>query len=459
MTHDLIIKSGRIITAATQYTADIAIDGHKIAAIGHNLHGDHTIDAAGMLVTPGAVDVHVHMEMPIGDFTSSDDFFTGTRAAAFGGTTTIVDFVETAPGQTMLDALAQRRQLADAGAVVDYGMHMTIGPHDIDKLDQLPDVVDAGCVSFKLYMAYALRLSDDQLLRAFEAIRDVDGWPVVHAENWDIIQELIRRNIALGNVKPRWHPRSRPAIMEGEATGRAIDIATLAGSRLHIFHISSAEAAQRVAAARARGLPVTAETCPQYLLQTQDIYDRPGVEGALGVCAPPIRESAAQEALWRALGRGHLQIVSTDHCPFTRAEKERNLADFSRIPGGVPSVEIRFPALYSEGVRRGRITLNQWVDLCCTTPARLAGFHQKGQILPGYDADLVIFDPQQELQITADILHENADWTPYEGHTITGWPHTTISRGQIIVQDGQFKGQRGHGQYAPRTYPPPQQPQ
>lgn len=452
MTYDLVIKGGRIITAGSDYVADVAIDGEKIAAIGADLSGDKTIDATGMLVTPGAIDVHVHMEMPIGAFTSSDDFFTGTRAAAFGGTTCIVDFVETAPEQTMLEALAARRAKAGARATIDYGLHMTIGPHDMDKLDQLPAVFEAGCVSFKLYMAYGLRLRDDQLFCAFEAIRDVNGWPVVHAENWDIIQELMRRNLGLGNTDPCWHPRSRPALMEGEATGRAIDIATLAGTRVHIFHVSCDEAVQRVAAARRRGLPVTAETCPQYLLNTQDVYDRPGIDGALGVCAPPIRDHQTQQALWRALQRGDLQIVTTDHCPFSRAEKETGLADYSRIPGGVPSVEIRFPALYSEGVRYGRLTLNQWVDLCCTTPARLAGFQHKGQLAVGYDADVVVFDPAKDVTIAPGVLHENVDWSLYEGRTLVGWPAVTISRGEILVQNGEFRGRAGRGRYAPRTY-------
>ena len=452
MSYDLVIKGGQIVTAEATYVADIAVIGERIAAIGVDLVGERTIDARGKFVTPGAVDVHVHMEMPIGNFVSSDDFFTGTRAAAFGGTTCIVDFVETAPQQTMLEAVAQRRAKADAGVVIDYGLHMTISPGDMEKLDQVPGVYEAGCVSFKMYMAYGLCLSDAQMMRALEAVRDVNGWPVVHAENWSIIQELVARNVASGNTDACWHPRSRPAIMEGEATGRVIDIATLVGTRLHVFHITCDEAVQRVASARARGLPVTGETCPQYLLNTQELYDRPGLDGALAVCAPPIRYADSQEALWRALGRGDLQVVSSDHCPFSRAEKESGLTDFSRIPGGVPSVEVRFPALYSEGVRRGRISLNQWVDACCTTPARLAGLWQKGQINPGCDADLVVFDPQKVVEISEASLHENVDWTLYEGKTIHGWPAVTINRGEIIVEDGNFKAKAGRGRFAERSY-------
>ncbi|MCP4428046.1 MAG: amidohydrolase family protein, partial [Chloroflexi bacterium] len=286
MNYDLVIKNGRIITPHTSFYADLAIQGQKIAAIGQDLAGKREIDAVGKLVTPGAVDIHVHLQMPIGDFVSSDDFFTGTRAAAFGGTTSIVDFIERQPGETMLEALAARRALADPRVVLDYGLHMTIGPDDMAHLDEIPAVYAAGCGSFKLYMAYGLRLTDDQLLQALTAVRNINGLPVVHAENWDVICALIDDNLANGNTTPRFHPLSRPAIMEGEAVGRVIDIAALVGTRLHIFHAACDETVQRIAAARARGLPITGETCPQYLLTTQEAYDRPGVEGALPVCAP-----------------------------------------------------------------------------------------------------------------------------------------------------------------------------
>lgn len=452
MKYDLVIKNGRIVTASADYLADVAIEGGQIAAIGSGLEGAREIDAAGKLVTPGAVDVHVHMQMPIGDFVSADDFFTGTRAAAFGGTTTIIDFVEAQPQQPMMEALAARRHEADPKVVVDYGLHMTLSPHELNKLDEMPAVYEAGCASFKLYMAYGFCLNDAQMMRALEAVRDVGGWAVIHAENWDVIQALVARNLAQGRTEPAWHPRSRPAIMEGEAAGRVIDIAALVGAPIHIFHITCDDVVRRIAAARARGLPVTGETCPQYLLLTQDVYDRPGVEGALPVCAPPIRQNDSQEALWQALGSRDLQVVSTDHCPFWKEDKATGLGDFSKIPGGVPSVEIRFPAVYSAGVKSGRMTLNQWVDACCTTPARLAGLHNKGQIAPGYDADLVIFDPEREVTVSTDTLHENVDWTPYEEITVTGWPVTTISRGDVIVDDDHFLGEQGRGRFVRRRY-------
>jgi dihydropyrimidinase len=452
MSFDRVIKNGTIVTADATYRADVGIQGETIAAVGQNLTGDQEVNAAGKLVIPGAVDIHVHMQMPIGDFVSADDFFTGTRAAALGGTTAIVDFVEADEQQTLVDALNERRALADPRVVIDYGLHMTIGPREIDKLDQVPAAYDAGCGSFKLYMAYGLRLNDGQLLEAFEAIQDVKGLPVVHAENWDVITRLVARNLSAGNRSPHWHPRSRPALFEGEAVSRVVALADFVGTRAHIFHVTCDEAVQQIAAARRRGLPISGETCPQYLLLTQEVYDAPGVKGALPVCSPPIRGKEAQDALWRALGDGNLQVVTTDHCPFTSSEKRTGLDDFSRIPGGVPSVESRVAAIYTFGVRRGRLTVNQWVAACCTTPAELAGFSSKGKILVGYDADLVVFDPEKRITLSPQTLHENVDWTPYDQIELQGWPETTISRGQVIVEAGHFRGQAGQGRYVSRQF-------
>lgn len=452
MTYDLVIQNGTIITSADTYKADIAVNREKIVAIGQELKGTKVLDASDKFVTPGAVDIHVHLEMPIGDFVSADDFYTGTRAAAFGGTTTIVDFVERQPGQTMIQAIEERRALADSKVVLDYGLHMTLGPNEIEILDQVPAAFDAGCISFKMYMAYALCLTDSQMMQALEAVRDVAGLAVIHAENWDIITTLIKRNLASGNTSPRWHPRSRPASMEGEATGRVIDIADLVGAKLHIFHVTSPQAVERIVAARERGQPVSAETCPQYLLLTSEVFDRPGVAGALPICSPPIRDKATQELLWKALHNGSLQLISTDHCPFSSEDKATGLDDYSRVPGGVPSIEMRFPALYHFGVRSGHITLNQWVDLCCTTPARLTGFEEKGDIKIGKDADLVVFDPNRQIELSTKTLHENVDWTPYEGLELTGWPSTTLSRGEIIVNDGVFQGLPGRGRYLRRRF-------
>ncbi len=452
MAYDLVIKNGTIVSDESTAVADVAVQGETIAAIGEDLSGKHVIDAGGKLVTPGAVDIHVHMQMPIGNFVSSDDFFTGTRAAALGGTTSIVDFVEPRVEESMVHALAERRALADSAVVIDYGLHMTIGPNEIGKLEQVADAFAAGCVSFKLYMAYGLRLDDGQLLQALDAIAAVNGLAVVHAENWDVICTLIARNLASGNRSPHWHPRSRPASFEGEAVARVVELSSYTGARVHIFHVTCDEAVQQIAAGRRRGLPVTGETCPQYLLLTQKVYDAPGMLGALPVCSPPIRDKDAQRALWRALSNGDLQVVTTDHCPFTIAEKATGLDDFSKIPGGVPSVESRYAAVYTYGVGTGRLSLNQWVNACCTFPAELAGFTRKGRILPGYDADLVIFDPQRDLVLSTESLHEQVDWTPYEGMALRGWPETTLSRGEIIVEGGQFTAAAGRGRFAARNF-------
>ncbi|HNS39396.1 MAG TPA: dihydropyrimidinase [Promineifilum sp.] len=451
--YDLVIRNGRIVTADDVFVADVAVNGETIAAIGKDLQGQRELDATGKLVIPGGIDIHVHLQMPIGRFTSTDDFYHGTRAAAVGGTTAIVDFVETQPDETMLQALAARQALARDKVVIDYGLHMTIGPGDIAKLDQVAVAREAGCASFKLYMAYGLRLTDGELLQALEAIRDVGGLPVVHAENWDVITTLIRRNLALGRTTPHWHPRSRPAALEAEAAGRVIDIAAWVGVPLHIFHVSCGATAARIADAKAQGLPVYGETCPQYLYLTDELYDRPGVDGALPVCSPPLRPAADNEALWEALSAGALDLVTTDHCPFTIEEKATGLGDYSTIPGGVPSIESRVSLIYNGLVSRAEDeddALCRWVDVVATTPAELLGFRNKGRLLPGYDADIVIFDPDERHTITTQTLSETAGWSPYDGIDLRGRPIVTISRGEVIADHGQWLGEAGRGRYVVR---------
>jgi dihydropyrimidinase len=449
--YDLVIKNGTVVTAEATFQADVAIDGEKIAALGHNLTGDRTIDATEKLVIPGGIDVHVHMQMPLGDgVVSADDFFTGTRAAAFGGTTTIIDFVEAQPDQPLLAGLAERQDKANGKVVIDYGLHMTIAPPDLDKLDELPAVYEAGCASFKLYMAYGFRLDDGQLLRALQGVAQTGGLPIVHAENWDVICTLIEQNLAAGRTEPRWHPRSRPELMEGEAAGRVINLATLVDTPLYIFHVSCGAVVERIAAAQQQGLPVYGETCPQYLELSWDLYDRPGVLGAQPVCSPPLRSRAEQANLWAALSNNQLQVVSTDHCPFSSQDKARGLHNFSHVPGGVPSIEARLSLVHSNGVKQGKFSLNRWVDVCATTPARLFGLTQKGVIAPGYDADLVVFDPDRKVTLSTGFLHENVDWTPYDGHKIQGWPSITISRGEVIAENGHFLGKAGRGRFIKR---------
>jgi len=447
MIYDLVIKNGTLVTAMTSYKADIAIKEGKISAIGQSLEGQETIDATDRLITPGAIDTHVHLEMPIGKFVSSDDFYDGTKAAAMGGTTSIIDFVEAKKNQNLIEALEERKSKAASKAVIDYAFHMTIGPEDIKKLDQVQAAYERGCRSFKIYMAYGLRLTDGEILKAFEAIGEAGGLPVVHAENWDIITTLIERNISEGNKGPQWHTKSRPALLEAEAVGRVIDLAAYAGVPVHIFHISCPEAAERIRQARIQGHFVSGETCPQYLFLTDEVFEKEGVEGTLPICSPPIRGIIDQLELWDHLGSDTFHTISSDHCPFTREEKASGAGAFNTVPGGVPSIEMRFPSIYTKGVREGFITENQWVDLCCTMPARLFGLENKGDIQVGKDADLIIFDPEKEFLLSEDSLHETAGWTPYENLKLKGWPETTISRGEVICSKGQFVAPKGRGKY------------
>lgn len=447
--YDLVIRSGQLVLGNGVVSAEIAITDGKIAAIGDNLTAQRSIDANGKLVIPGGVDIHTHMQMPLPAATSSDTFFTGTRAAALGGTTSIISFVHSEPHHTTLAAaLTDRRAEAGPQVVIDYALHIEIGPNEIAKLDELPTIVTDGCATFKLYMAYGLRLTDDQLYQALAAIKAVAGMTVIHTENWDMIGVLQAEALAHGNTEPRWHPRTRPAEFEAQAAATAITIAEFVDTPLHIFHVSTEQVVEQIRAARARGLAVTGETCPQYLLLNWEAFEAAGVQGALPVCAPPIRAQHEQDALWHAVVAGDLQLISTDHCPFMLADKAAGYAkDFTQILGGVPSIEIRLAAMYSRGVRSGMLSLEQWIDLCCTTPARLMGLPTKGELKVGMDADIVIFDPEREVVVSAETLHENCDWTPYAGQKITGWTDTVLSRGEIIVEAGQFKGKAGQGQF------------
>jgi dihydropyrimidinase len=424
------------------------------------LAGGREIEAAGKLVIPGGVDTHLHFTLDLGgDLVSTDDFFTGTRAAAFGGTTTVVPFIHPEEGESAAEAFNRRQREAVGQSVVDYGWHMNIGPEAFQRPGGVRGFVEEtavlGISTYKLYMAYGYRLNDAQLLQAMEAIAGVGGLPVVHAENWELLSHLVQRAVDEGHRHPRWHEKTRPAEFEAEAAARVIAIARWVGLPVEIFHVGTREVVAQIRRARREGVPVYGETCPQYLFMNNGAFEREGIEAAYAVCAPPLRSEEDRLGMWQALAQDDLQIVSTDHCPFTKQQKQAGLqSGFHKIPGGVPSLEMRMAALYSEGVAKGRFSENRWVELCSTFPARLHGFAQKGVIAPGYDADLVVFDPPARHTITAEGLHEACGWTPYEGLEVTGAVESSIVRGTPVVEQGEFTGERGSGGYLSRSGKP-----
>ncbi len=448
---DLAIRNGTVVTASGVFPADVGIMGERVAAIGEKLRGDKEIDATDCYVLPGAIDPHVHFQMPVGDYTSSDDFVTGTIAAACGGTTAIIDFVEPHGDEPFMEALAARRAEADGRVAVDYNMHMTIPAWHAahaEALETLPTVFAAGIPSFKLYLAYGdLRLEDVHLYNALKAVGALGGLPIVHSENGPLCEKLRAEAVAADNTAPLYHARTRPPRQEAEATNRVMDIAALAGSEVYIVHVSCAEVAARIAAARARGERVYGETCPHYLALTADKLA--SEHGERFICAPPLRAAADHAALWGRLARYELDTLATDHCPFTASDKAGH-DNFTTIPGGIPSIEIRLSLAHTLGVRAGHISLERWVEICSTAAARLFGFKNKGHLAPGFDADVVIFDPHKRMTVTANVLHENVDWTPYEGLELTGLPRHVLSRGRVVVQDGDFIGEEGWGRFVPR---------
>ncbi len=479
---DLVIRNGTLVTASDTFQADVAIVGESIGAIGQELDAPNapSVDAQGMLVLPGGIDSHVHLQYPQGPHrvVSSDDWLTGTVGAACGGTTTIIDFVEARPDRTWMQAFEDRVAEAAPQAAIDYGFHMTFNRADERSLAEVPGVIDAGMPSFKIYMAYdGIRLTDAEMLLALDRLKAHGGLPIVHAENHDVIRHLTQNCRRSGRREPRWHPTTRPAAAEAEAVCRALTMAGLAATPMHIVHVSAALDLDVMLDFLERGQVVTGEVCPQHLLLTDALCEQAGYEPARYVMAPPLRTSADCDALWQALASGLLSFVVTDHCPFTLAQKRgqrrtpefrrlpdgstektrdeppwsRDLPAFDQVPGGAPGIETRIPLLYHFGVRQGRLSLNQFVDVTSTSAARLFGLYpRKGTLAPGTDADLVLLDPNWSVTLSASALRQNCDYTPYDGWSVTGWPRTVLSRGQMIVRDGRFVGTAGRGQYLKR---------
>ncbi len=451
-----LIKNGKIITATDSYRADILIEDEKIVAIESNsaASADQVFDAADLYVFPGAIDVHTHLDMPFGGTVTADDFTTGTTAAAAGGTTCIVDFAIQTPGKTLGEALEAWHKRADGKCVIDYGFHVAVTDLNDAVLAEMPALINKGYPSFKVFMAYkgVFQVDDATLLKVLKKSGEAGGLVLVHAENGDVIDVLCSELIAAGHTEPIYHALSRPPQTEEEAVNRFITIVELSGAPAYIVHLSDAGALARVADARLHGFPVYAETCPQYLFLDIDRYNEPDFGGAKYVMSPPLREAGNAEYLWSGLVSGNLQVVASDHCSFNFVgHKDLGRDNFTKIPNGAPGVETRVQLLYDGGVVGGRFSINKFVDLVSTAPARMFGLYpQKGTVAVGSDADLVLFNPETPFIISQLTQHQNVDYNPYEGYSGRGVPETVFSRGKLVIDKGKHTGKVGHGRFQPR---------
>lgn len=456
-----VIRNGLVITAAEEMHADVLIEGEQVVAlaatgsdIADGWTADRAIDATGQYVIPGGVDAHTHMQLPFGGTEASDSFETGTRAAAFGGTTTIVDFAVQSVGSSLRAGLDAWHEKAAGVCAIDYAFHMILGDVNEASLKEMDLLVGEGVTSFKLFMAYpGVFYSDDgQILRAMQRGADNGGLIMMHAENGIAIDVLVEQALAAGKTDPRYHGEVRRELLEAEATHRAIKLSQVAGAPLYVVHVSAASAVAELAKARDEGLPVFGETCPQYLYLSTDNLAEPGFEGAKYVCSTPLRPREHQAALWRGLRTNDLQVVSTDHCPFCFVgQKELGRGDFSKIPNGLPGVEHRMDLLH-QAVVDGHLTRRRWIEIACATPARMFGLYpRKGTIAPGADADLVIYDPTAVQTVSAATHHMNVDYSAYEGRQLTGKARTVLSRGTVVVDSDTYLGRAGHGRYQPRA--------
>ncbi len=457
MRFDTVIKNGTIVTATDTYASDIGIAEGRITAIVQALPAENAgkmIDASGRLLMPGGIDVHTHLDMPFGGTTSSDDFETGTIAAAFGGTTTLIDFAIQYKSQTLRQAFETWMAKADGKAAIDYAFHCIITELGDAHLEEMGQLVREGVSSFKLFMAYpgVFMLDDATIFRAMSQAAKFGGLICMHAENGGAIDVIVRRALAEGKRAPKYHALTRPTTAEAEATARAIALAEMAGAPVYIVHLSCNDALEKVREARDRGLPAYAETCPQYLFLSMENFDVPGFEGAKYVFTPPLREKWHQEKLWQGLAKDTLQVVSTDHCPFCyKEQKELGKDDFTKIPNGGPGIEHRLSLVYTGGVHGKRFSANRFVQLVSTAPAKLFGLYpRKGTVAVGADADLVVFDPNEEQVISAKTHHMRVDYSMFEGIRIKGVPKTVLSRGRVIVEGGKFVGRPGAGQFVRR---------
>src|SRR5881392_2381049 len=455
----VLIKGGRIVTAADDYVGDIYIDNGTVSLIGESLDvsADKVIDATGKLVFPGAIDPHTHLEMAFGGTVTIDDFTSGTTSAAFGGTTTLVDFCMQAPGTSFAQSLEKYFEKIDrAKPVIDVGFHIAVTDlHGGGSLDELAKLPDQGVTSYKLFMAYkgAVMVDDETLFRAMRTAADSGALVMVHAENGDAIDIIVKEAAAAGHTEPIWHARTRPPETEGEATNRAIQLAHVAGAPLYVVHVSCQESVEPIAIAREKGWDTWGETCTQYFFIDYDFLEKPNFEGAKYVYTPPPRDKANQGVLWNAVRSDVLSAISTDHCAFLwDGQKTLGRDDFSKIPNGGPGLENRLQMIHEFGVRAGRISLNRMVELLSTNPAKLFGLYpRKGTIAVGSDADLVVFDPEQRVTISAATHHTKTDYNLFEGTEVTGTPELVLLRGNVLVEGDELVASLGIGQFVARA--------
>lgn len=450
----LLIKNGRIITAADDYVADIFIEGETIKSIGKNLAviADETIDASGMLVFPGGIDPHVHLEMPFMGTFSSDTYETGTRAALHGGTTTVIDFILQKQGSSLRAAFNEWNGRATSNAVGDYSFHMAVTDFNDSTKGEIKEMIDEGITSFKTFMAYkgALMIDDRQMIGLMEEVKKQGGMVTVHATNGDIIDYLVQKNVSEGNRAPIYHYLSQPEVTEAEASERFVDMTNFTGCPGYIVHMTCEGALNAVRNATKRNQKVFVETCIQYLVLDASLYEQ-DFDGAKWVMSPPLREKKDQATLWAGINQGLVQVVATDHCPFTWEQKLMGKDDFSKIPNGHPAIEHRMELLFSEGVNKGKISLNKYVEVTSTNAAKIFGlFPKKGTIGVGADADIVIFDPSKKHTISVDTHHMNTDYSGYEGWEVTGKVKTVLLRGKVAIDDNKCLVEKGYGQFVKR---------